>query len=144
VQDPLKADSFVPDPCKSLTETQQKQFALDNARVNGVAVEGNSYFYRQNRDAKQAVSVTFADKMTKGLSSRYAEHAAGTWEYWEPATVDGYPAVGYATSRGGCNFAIGINDSLYFWVTADDSSSAAKCAAAKDVASAVLTTIKAV
>jgi hypothetical protein len=87
--------------------------------------------------------VPFADKMTEGLSSRYAEHAAGTWEYWEPATVDGYPAVGYATSRGGCDFAIGINDSLYFWVTADDSSSAAKCAAAKDVTSAVLATIKA-
>jgi hypothetical protein len=150
VTDPLSTTvNFVTDPCKMLTEAQQKQFALDQARVSDIAVEGNSCFFRKNRDVKQAVSVTIAQEETDGLSSRYQEHASGTWSYWEPTTVDGYPAVGFDVTYGSnpspesCNFAIGIKDSLYFWVTADDAPGSANCSAAKDVATAVLATIKA-
>jgi hypothetical protein len=150
VTDPLSTTvNFVTDPCRMLTEAQQKQFALDQARVSDIAVEGNSCFFRKNRDIKQAVSVTIAQDEPDGLSSRYQEHASGTWNYWEPTTVDGYPALGFDATDSAdlhpelCNFAIGIKDNLYFWATADDAPGTARCSAAKEVASAVLATLKA-
>jgi hypothetical protein len=144
VQNPLDASSFVLDPCKSLTEAQQQQFGLSNGKID-TAVEGPSCFYKQA--GKPAVAVVFASKIKGGLSSRYFEHSRGYWSYWEPTTVDSYPAVGFVATISdpgtlSCHFSIGVTDSLYFWVTADDNPGVARCTASKNVASAVLATIK--
>jgi hypothetical protein len=93
--------------------------------------------------------VTFAVKTTAGLGSRYTEYKSGYWSYWQPMEVDGYPAVGFYTTDPAqpdprsCNFAVGIKDSLYFWVTTDAHDGNNGCAEARDVATAVLSTVKA-
>lgn len=92
--------------------------------------------------------MTYASKATAGLSVRYIEHSRGTWSFWEPAEVEGYPGVAYDTKDddkndpGYCHFAVGLTDSLFIWVTAVDKPGTAKCSTSKAVATAVTATIK--
>ncbi|ONI79739.1 hypothetical protein ALI144C_23590 [Actinosynnema sp. ALI-1.44] len=149
VPTPLDAVAFTTDPCRSLTDNQRQRLGVDKGEVTEIAREGVSCFYRYPGGTPSAVSVTYATKDQAGLNSRYNQHAAGFFNYWAPDTVDGHPALGYGASDSAdpnprtCNFAIALTDTLYFWVTADDTPGAAKCSATKEVASAVLATIKA-
>ncbi|MBP2327472.1 hypothetical protein JOF56_007857 [Kibdelosporangium banguiense] len=145
VPSPLNATVFETEPCRSLTGAQQQQFGLDSGTVKDAAVEGKSCFYRYPGPMPQAVSVTYASKSTNGLTIRYIEHARGAYKYWEPATVDGYPAAGYdpGIDLQFCSFAVGLTDSLFFWVTAPDNAGAGRCSTAKAVATAVVATIRA-
>jgi hypothetical protein len=145
VANPLKM-KFTLDPCRTLTETQQKNFGVVRSEVTGIAkVDGSDCFFYLRPRGTIAVVVAYND--TNGLSMRYAEHVHGAWTYWEPATVDGYPGVAYGSKepngQGTCNFAIGITDDLFFWATADDKAGSPRCSAAKEVATAVLTTVRA-
>jgi hypothetical protein len=147
VQNPLDAVAFEGEPCRSLTDAQQKLFGFDSAKIDH-GLEGERCLFLKAK-TKQATSVTFASKMTDGLSGRYSEHASGTWNYWEPTVIDGYPAVAFSTilsgqpGPDGCNLGVGIKDSLYFWVTVDAHDGGNGCAEARDVATAVLSTVKA-
>jgi hypothetical protein len=149
VKTPLDASSFEADPCKSLTAAQQQHFGLDGGRLSDAAVEGKSCFYSNLDNKSDVVSVTYASKSTNGLSTRYIEYSRGAWDYWIPVDIDGYPGVTYDAVGSGehdpglCSFAVGVKDSLFFWATAPDWNGAAKCATVKNVAAAVLGTIKA-
>jgi len=134
VPNPLKASNFTLDPCRTLTESQQKKFGVVRSAVSEVAkVDGSSCFFYLAPQGSIAVVIAYKD--TSGLSRRYAEHANGMWTYWEPAAVDGYPGVGYGSdqpdARNSCNFAIGVTDALFFWATADDRDGTTRCSAAK-------------
>jgi hypothetical protein len=147
VKNPLNTAVFEAEPCRSLTETQQKQFGLDRGKLTDAAVEGNSCFYRYPDPKTDAVSVTYASKSTNGLSTRYIERSRSIWSFWEPAEIDGYPGVAYDTTDdkndpGFCHFAVGLTDSLFFWVTAVDKAGAARCSTAKAVATAVVATVR--
>ena len=142
---PLKM-KFTLDPCRTLTDAQQKTFGVTRSEVTGVAkVDGSDCFFYLKPRGNIAVVIAYND--TNGLSTRYAEHAHGAWTYWEPTTVDGYPGAAYGSQdtsdRGSCNFAVGIADDLFFWATADDKNGAPRCSAAKEVATAVLVTVRA-
>jgi hypothetical protein len=145
VANPLKADAFVRHPCRSLTAAQQKTFALDSGELSDAAWEGLSCFYHTS-DPRKVISVTYASKVAVGMSGLFADHySLHSWTYWEPAMVDGYPAVGYDTNQpdsGSCNFAVALTDTLYFWVTAEDDTGATQCSKAKNIASAALVTIR--
>ncbi|ONI79736.1 hypothetical protein ALI144C_23575 [Actinosynnema sp. ALI-1.44] len=142
VPTPLDATEFAAAPCRSLTDPQQKQFALNPGRTSGVAQEGNTCLYEYINGTAGSVAVVYAVKVPTGLSSRYAEKAAGRWPHWQVLDMNGYPAVAYAVPAGECNVAVGITDTLYFWVTAGDKPGAAKCSTSQDVASAVLSTLR--
>lgn len=145
---PLNADRFIADPCLSLTTAQQKQFGMTRTEKKEVGRDGIGCFYGYPNWTPTASVVAYATNMPTGLSARYAQHARGIYPYWEPTVVDGYPAVGYTASKATdpgpklCNFAIGLTDTLHFVVTAEDKPGAAQCSTAKEVASAVLTTMK--
>ncbi|ONI79740.1 hypothetical protein ALI144C_23595 [Actinosynnema sp. ALI-1.44] len=149
VPTPLETAAYTANPCRSLTAAQQRQFGVSAGDLVDAAREGTSCFYRYPGGVPTATTVTYATRVPTGLNSKYHEHSTGMWTYWEPTVVDGYPALGFQATYVGdptpqvCNFAIAVTDSLYFWVTADDKPGADKCSAAKDVASAVLTTVKA-
>ncbi|MCE7004116.1 DUF3558 domain-containing protein [Kibdelosporangium philippinense] len=148
VTNPLKADRFTADPCSSLTSAQQQQFGIIRTDVDDDR-EGVGCRYGYPNWTPTASAVEYATKVSIGLSYRYAEHARGSYDYWQPTDVDGYPAVGYTATKPEdpgpdlCSFAIGLADTLFFSVTAEDKSGVARCSTAKDLASAVLANIKA-
>ncbi|RSM64478.1 DUF3558 domain-containing protein [Kibdelosporangium aridum] len=148
VTTPLNADRFIADPCLSLTAAQQQQFGMTRTEKKEFG-EAISCFYGYPNRTPTASVVAYATEVPIGLSYRYAQHARGSYNYWEPTVLDGYPAVGYTASKDTgpgpiyCDFAVGVTDTLFFWVTADDTPGTAKCSTAKDMASTVLSNIKA-
>jgi len=87
--------------------------------------------------------VVFADKDTTGLGHEYAEHENGAWPYWQPAELDGYPAIAYANegSEASRAFLLSAERLVALLVAADDKDGTPHCTAAKDVAEAVLETV---
>lgn len=142
VSDPLDAGDFESDPCTSLTEDQQREFGVTGVeRTTLTATEGESCFFVR-KPTSDNLLVAFASKISNGLSYRYMERARGSWTYWQPTEVDGYPAVAYGgTEPPSCFFAVGISDSLHFWVAGskDDTT----CTESRTVASTILANIKA-
>ncbi|WP_439380442.1 DUF3558 domain-containing protein [Amycolatopsis lexingtonensis] len=88
------------------------------------------------------------DRGTGGLKGLYAAHDSGQFPFLEPAPdVEGYPAI-FVDKRdrrpiGNCSINVGVADDLAIGVYsggyegADDS-----CAAAQQVAAAIITTLK--
>ncbi|WIX91652.1 DUF3558 domain-containing protein [Amycolatopsis sp. DG1A-15b] len=88
------------------------------------------------------------DRGAGGLAGLYGAHESGQFPFLEPApAVDGYPAV-YVDKRdrrpiGNCVLDIGVADDLAINVYAGGYEGAEdSCAAAQQVASAVITTLK--
>jgi hypothetical protein len=146
VTQPLTAGDFGLDPCATLTPTQREALAITDAEFTDLAREGAGCDFRRGPDDR--ATVVFATRVGLGLDRVYAQNSSMTWDYWEPTTIDGYPAVGYNAIVDNettlCNFAIGISDSLYFWVTAAAENDNDRCRTARQVASAILATVKAV
>ncbi|OLF19542.1 hypothetical protein BU204_01060 [Actinophytocola xanthii] len=142
---PLNAGGLVLDPCRSLTQEQRTALGVISAEFTDLAPEGAGCSFERGGDSH--ATVVFAANVRIGLDYVYAQNSSSTWDYWAPTTVEGYPAVGYnaivdSQSRL-CNFAVGISDRLYFWVTADAQAGNSRCQLAQSVASAVLATIRA-
>lgn len=146
VKEPLDASAFVAEPCKSLTEGQRTDFALEQGEPDlssESGVPGEACMYT-NHEAQVRVRVVYTPELKNGLSHLYEQNAAGSWKYWEPTEVDGHPAVIAMDEPPGtdCSLSVGLNDSLYFDVSVLAESGDGRTAA-ENVASAVLATIKA-
>lgn len=146
VKEPLDASAFVADPCKSLTEGQRTDFALEQGEPDlssESGVPGEACMYT-NHEAQVRVRVVYTPELKNGLSHLYEQNAAGYWSYWEPTDVDGYPAVVAMDEPPGvnCDISVGLSDSLFFYVSVLAESGDGRTAA-ENVASAVLATIKA-
>lgn len=140
VANPLDASDFVARPCTSLTKAQQRQYGITRTeRTTLAAAEGEScFFYRTGADR---FWVVFSSRISNGLSYRYIEHDRGSWGYWKPTDLDGYPAVAFGnTDPPACFFAVGVSDSLHFWVKASPDEA---CTESRAVAAAILANIKA-
>lgn len=147
VEQPLDAAAFVADPCKSLTDVQVKKFALDaGQRAPSDAVPGETCAW-DNDAAQISVDVTYQPELTAGLSHLYQQHAAGQYDVWEPTEVGGHPAIHLGErsleEMGDCDITVGLSDSLFFRATVSGNEGDDSCTAARNVASAVLDTIKA-
>lgn len=98
-------------------------------------------------DDISSFSVTFLTGNENGLADVYLGKKQNQWEYFEPTTVGGYPAV-YAGSPdlrdlGECDLGVGISDKLHFTVIIQGhGNKEGSCGAAREVASAALTTMK--
>jgi hypothetical protein len=143
VAHPLDAFDFVDNPCSSLTEEQRRQYGVVSVeRTTLAAREGESCFFHREPSSNY-FWVGFASKISSGLSYQYIEHAQGQWGYWQPTELDGYPAVAYGNNDpSACFFAVGVSDSLHFWVTT--STDDPTCTESRVIASTVLANIKAV
>jgi hypothetical protein len=146
VSQPLDATKYIANPCKSLTPAQYQGFdAAPGAPTNGVE-SPNCMWPIAGGDTK--LSVLYITKVPEGLSGIYAQKDAGIWDkgYFEPTTVASYPAVyaaiGDFRSRGDCELNVGVNDNLYFVSMVQSRAGDDSCAAAMNVAKAVIETVK--
>lgn len=145
VKQPLVATRFDADACQSLTEFQRRSLSLAGGTSDP---PGKCDFASAGTEI--VVKLIYYSNNTSGLSALYEAHSQGSWEYWEPTELDGYPAVLYEVSPNktklSCEVAVGISDSLYFSVRYvfynGDPGGKNPCVEGRAVASAVLSTIK--
>ena len=131
VDHPLDASAFVANPCASLTEEQRRQF-----NITGTDPGTESCFFAVNTTDSFIVAFD-----SSGLTSLYETHAQNPLDNWQPAEIDGYPAIAASKdSTSTCRFSVGVSDSLHFYVLMSNDGA---CADSKTVASAVLANIKA-
>lgn len=94
-----------------------------------------------------SLGVAFLLGNKNGLSDMYRGNNAGFYPYFEPTTVDGYPAVMADRvdnrASGFCQVAVGLNDKLMFTAKIINGSNGRQsCADAKSAAAEVLRTVK--
>ncbi|MGA6165912.1 DUF3558 domain-containing protein [Amycolatopsis magusensis] len=146
VQRPLDASKYLADPCASLTSTQQEAFNVTSSRTNSDKT-GTSCIWNVG-SGSTSPGVTYSTAFTDGLSRLYGLNDIGWWAtgYFEPTEVDGYPAVYVSLAdlrdEGDCNLVVGINDQLFFESSIRTPPANDACLGAKNVAEAILQTIK--
>ena len=101
-----------------------------------------------NSDTATGIGVSFITGNKNGLADLYRANEEGKWTgYWEETTVSGYPGVFHdvtdARARGSCILAVGVTDTLTFLVDISGRLKEQSCDFAKQVAAAVLATVKA-
>lgn len=152
VDNPIDTAKFEADPCSVITTQQLSRASIPveetKTRLDGVAGPQCTW-YPPIRWGQ--FSGAFVTANTAGLSVEYAKNNGGTWEYFEPLVVDGYPAVfsGQRDNRkgGDCGINVGVRDDLTYSLIlqADKESLYAKnaCAGAKKLATMAIQTLKA-
>lgn len=147
VANPLDASAFVKDPCKSLSDAQQDEFAMDDGKLDAKASDPICSW--RSGPSKVSIGVWFVAEHADGLSNVYALKNSGYWDkgYFQPAEVSGYTAVFVDTNdgrdEGMCVLSVGVRDELYFTVHVGTNEQGEDgCVAAENVAAAVIETIK--
>jgi hypothetical protein len=149
VEVPLDATPYLVDPCAVLDRTQLAGFGvvepgIPNTEGPLATSVGPQCVWHAEPEVNSTIDVGFITG-GDGLGTLYAARAE--LAYFEETTVQDYPAVFNSRAdnrhQGLCNINVGITDSLTFR-TADvsDLDAAKTCARAKQVADAVLTTLK--
>ncbi|HEV8557751.1 MAG TPA: DUF3558 domain-containing protein [Actinophytocola sp.] len=151
VSHPLDASRFLSRPCEVLTPAQLSALGVSKpgkASTTGAIAEqvGPSCAWTADREVDSTIGVGFVTGNKHGLSDTY--RGRPTFAYFEETTVDGYPAVfeDGVDSRpsGACNITVGISDTLTFGAgEVGGRKGQASCDRAKQVAGAVIVTLKA-
>jgi hypothetical protein len=154
VEHPLDATRFIGQPCAALDQTQLATLAVQKPGIpttSGAVAENVgpycSWQYPVGANGSVgSIGVGFLLGNKQGLSDSY--RARDEFEYFEPTTVEGYPAVFTDRSDrrqdGECNIVVGISDMLTFrsWESGRLDAQGS-CDRAKQVAVAAMTTLKA-
>ncbi|GAA4537296.1 DUF3558 domain-containing protein [Amycolatopsis samaneae] len=149
VPQPLNVTKYLADPCTSLTQAHYQRLGAKGPGERHDNADGNpDCAWRLGKLGDIQLDVTYFANVPEGLSRLYALKTSGYWEkgYFEPTSVDGYPAV-YASigdwrKDGDCQLNVGASDQLYFFVLVQARPGDDSCTAVRNVASAVLDTIK--
>jgi len=148
VEDPLDLTRFLPQPCRVLTPSQLATFGVTSPgepTTTGPTAERVGPWCSWVSTDAGSISVGFLTINTSGMDNIY--HNRGEFEYFEPTTVDGYPAV-FAEAvdlrdAGSCNIIVGVSDTMTFRAAEQGrEDSEGSCDRAKQVARAALTTIR--
>jgi hypothetical protein len=149
VTNPLPPGTIDRNPCEVLNSSQIVTLlgapAQGESKDTGIA----KTCHWANLDRGSSVTVQLVYAWTDGLGHVYAKKNEGFFENLEP--VQGYPVVAYGPSdersTGRCGVAVGIADNAAFEADATISRSnvgtADACDAARRVADAAVTTLKA-
>ncbi|MEY7973310.1 DUF3558 domain-containing protein [Saccharomonospora xinjiangensis] len=152
IESPLDIDSFVTEPCHSLTNEQITKYLGEetktNPRKDGAAGPACSWRSDMHSDAK--ISITYPQVTDEGLTAIYRNKNEAAY-FTELPDVDGYPAVASsmidARDEGECHLLVGTSNTSYVSVRAylGDGSvgKVDPCEAAHEVATAVIGNIKA-
>lgn len=143
VPKPLDASKMVAAPCASLTDSDISELGLTGASTTQSMTNGPSCLW-QLRGVHNQVGIAWMTTNPNGLSDEYARKPY--LAYFEPTTVNGYPAVfaDHADQRsmGSCVINVGVTDKLYFFASYDaltDPQTMPKaCDLAKQAAAAVI------
>ncbi|MGW5050465.1 DUF3558 domain-containing protein [Actinokineospora sp. NPDC004072] len=144
VENPLDAAKQLEDPCTSLTSAQLRTLGGFQEFSSDPEDTDPSCLWKNEDLVTIAVSYITANK--NGLADLYRGQQQGQWAYWEPTTVSGYPGVFQHASdnraRGYCTISVGVTDELHFSATISRGDKAQACDQIKDVAAAVVDTLK--
>lgn len=148
VENPLEAETQLAEPCKALTAQQQAALGIDDARPADKAdfeTLGPYCSWNDDKSGRVTYLVGFLTPNENGMADIYRGEKQNEWEYFEPTTVDGYPAV-FADSRdrrdrGVCNLFVGIQETLVFNTQIEFAGDKA-CDMAQEVAGEVIKTLK--
>lgn len=146
VANPLKADAFIADPCKSLSEEQLQKFEVAKRGEPKKDQIGSACNWRFGGNGETFGGITYLTSMNEGLSRVYDQNSAKMLSYFEPTEIMSYPATYNATTNGrpqDCQISVGITDQLIFNAIAIEGRGQDACKAAKNIATAVVETIKA-
>ncbi len=154
VNNPLDASKYLTQPCAILSPATLQSYKIskpgkadvdsETAKLAGPACIWTS----DDQPISKSYNVGFLTGNKKGLSDTYRGGKKAFPGYFEPTEVDGYPAVFNdlidARKNGSCNVTVGISDTLAFRaaVTFPTQVGAASCDSAKQLASAVIQTLK--
>ncbi len=147
VKHPLDATRFLPQPCAVLTPAQLATLDVTTPgkpqTTGAIAEHAGPGCIWTAEEPHRTYDVGFLTGNKNGLSDTYR----GSWPgYFEPTTVDGYPAVFNdgvdSRDTGVCNLTVGINDNLTFR-TQQQSDGREACDGAMQLARMVIATIKA-
>lgn len=151
VDDPLDASRFLTDPCAVLTRAQLTGFGVSKPGEpdtdSAIAVHsGPGCVWVAESEVNSVIGASFLSGNKNGLSDTYRGRDRFDG-YFEPTTVDGYPAVfndiGDGRPQGDCNITVGISDTLTFRAAEHGGRDAqGACDRATQVAAAVIQTIK--
>lgn len=154
VNNPLDASKYLPQPCTAVSATNLKSYNISKPGTpetdSELAKTAGPFCIWHNDDQpiNKTYSVGFLTGNKKGLSDTYRGGKKAFPGYFEPTEVSGYPAVfndlSDGRSKGDCNITVGISDTLAFRASATYPSKlgAASCDGAKDLAAAVIQTLK--
>lgn len=149
VENPLDASKQLADPCTSLSSGQLRALDMKTTPRPGDKDSFNTLGpYCSWRDSanRENYTVGYIVPNKNGLADLYRAQEQGHRAYWEPTTVDGYPAVWEELTdlrdKGGCNISVGITDELHFSVFVARAEPSTACEDVKKVAGAVVETLK--
>lgn len=152
VAQPLDATKFLAQPCSALTAQQLSNLNLPaqgKADTDSpIAKNSGPSCEWINSDTATSVGLSFTTGNKNGLADLYRANKEGKWTgYWEETTVSSYPGVFHgvtdARAQGSCNLAVGVSESLTFLVDIGGRLKEQSCDFAKQVAAAVVDTLKA-
>jgi hypothetical protein len=147
VTNQLKPDKYIANPCTALTAAQAQNFGEQPTgkptTTGAVAETAGPWCGWKGEDRYIGVYFFVIDK--NGLADLYRDRRNDA--YFEPTTVDGYPAILRDTSddrsSGLCAISVGVTDHLYFRAESQENiDDTLACGNAKKVAAAVITTMK--
>ena len=148
VENPLDATKYLTQPCAAISPRLLQSLGLPTQGepdTEGAAASGAPACNWWAGD--ELAHATFLQGNKNGLADLYHQHEYfKDHKYWEETTVEGYPAVFYDTvddrSAGRCSIAVGLNDSLAVAVRESGRLGAGSCERAKNVALAMVQTLK--
>lgn len=153
VEHPLNATPFLDQPCAVLTPTQLNTFGITKPgkpETTGPLAEkaGPMCIWRNDVEPSFGFDVGFLTGNKNGLADTYRGGEEAFPGYFEPTTVDSYPAVfnDVVDGRDGgrCNLTVGISDDLTFRTSPTSTPLGRQtCDEAVKVAQAVIATLKA-
>jgi hypothetical protein len=151
VSNPLDATKFLSQPCAVLTKVQLESFGVSqpgepDTDSDIAKVSGPGCLWHARPEVSSTIGMSFLTGNKNGLSDTY--RGRDRFEFFEETAVSGYPAVFNDLSdgrpHGDCNITVGISDTLAFRAREDgDLVGQAVCDRAKQVAAAVIATLKA-
>lgn len=149
VENPLDAEPFLQRPCSTLSQDQLTTLAVSRPGTpttsGAVAESAGPFCTWLISEQGGSIGIGFITGNEGGLSDNY--RARGDFAYFEPTTVEEYPAV--FTERvdrrdtGSCTIIVGITDTLTFRATETGQlDPRGACDRAKQVAAAAVTTMR--
>jgi hypothetical protein len=153
IENPLDASKYLTQPCAVLSPAQLQAFKITKPGTphvdDPVAKQAGPYCGWRSDDAIPfGFDVGFLTGNKNGLSDTLEGGKKAFPGYFEPTEVEGYPAVfnDVADRRptGACNITVGISENLAFRAQeqANKSTGARSCDGAKQLAAAVIQTLR--
>jgi uncharacterized protein DUF3558 len=154
VKVPLDATKYLPQPCTALSAGTLAGLNVSRPGIpdttSPVAQSSgpSCIWHTDDQPLNKSYDVGFLTGNKNGLADTYRGGKTDFPGYFEPTDVGGYPAVfnGLTEDRpaGSCNITVGISSTLSFRVglTADKDTGTRSCDLVKQVAAAVIQTLK--